>query len=87
MSLVEKNFGRALGVRRVGIFFALIEEFRGGVISTRGARTLPSLMRFIFVLYVLNPEDSLKHSRAHFKIPKVCSARSQSARSCYLARS
>ena len=34
MSLVEKNFGRALGVRRVGIFFALKEEFRGGDFDT-----------------------------------------------------
>ena len=32
-------------------------------------------------------ELNLKHSRAHFKMPKVCSARSQNARNCYLARS
>ena len=30
--------------------------------------------------------EHLKHSRAHFKLPKVCSARSQNARSCYLDR-
>ena len=49
-----------------------------------GCKPLRTLHRSLNSPYLSLP---LKHSRAYFKMPKLCSARSLNARICYLARS
>ena len=63
------------------IFFASLLIYPLHIFNAVSVCKSSQIRKIFWMLY------DLKHSRALFKMQKVCSARSQNTRSCYLARS